>query len=86
MRQTLSGDREALTSSGFPALQFQRPLPRLLLPKEGSLPARPQELIQLVCVQPIDCGDAILLASDLFCVEVTTFQNPICCFESFVER
>lgn len=27
--------------------------------------------MQLVCAQRIDCGDGILLASDLFCVGVT---------------
>lgn len=35
------------------------------------IPGRPRELIQRVCVQHIDCGDDILLASDLFCVGVT---------------
>jgi hypothetical protein len=32
---------------------------------------RPQELIALGWAEHIDCGDNILLASDLFCVGVT---------------
>lgn len=86
MKGALSGDQEALKALAFLPCRSSDSLPRLLLPEEDSLPVRPQELTQLVCLQPIDCGDAILLVGDLLCVGVTTFQNPICCCKSFSER
>lgn len=82
VKPTLSEDRESLRL----ALVLVSCSSSDLFLLKVLLPARPQESIQLVCVRPINCGDRILLASDLFCVGVTTFQNPICCCKSCMEK